>query len=148
MLFPKRTTLFLFDLTNTYLEGQCLHNDLAARGKSKEKRSDCPLVTLALLVDEYGFPVFSQIDRGNQSEPETLEHILERLKGQQGVLFQADQSTFVMDRGIATHDNIQLIKDQKYSYIVIERRLQRRTTSRSLPRPETHLSASMMETTR
>jgi hypothetical protein len=76
-LFSFKTTLFLYDLTNTYFEGSCKSNDLAKRGKSKEKRSDCPLVTMALVVDQLGFPVLSQIYHGKQSEPKTLKEILD-----------------------------------------------------------------------
>ena len=57
-------TLFLYDLTNTYFEGRCINNSLGKRGRSKEKRSNCPLVALALLVDQRGFPIFCQIYRG------------------------------------------------------------------------------------
>ncbi|OLN32069.1 hypothetical protein [Desulfosporosinus metallidurans] len=78
-LFPQEHALFLYDLTNTYLEGGTTKNTSAMQDHSKEKRSDCPLVTLALVVDNRGFPIFSQIYKGNQSEPETLDEILKRL---------------------------------------------------------------------
>jgi transposase len=123
VLFPERPLLFLYDLTNTYFEGCCQKNDLAEYGKSKEKRSDCLLVTLALLVDSQGFPVFSQIYEGNQSEPDTLETILTRLSGDTVGLFPELRPTLVMDRGIATKDNLDLLKSQAYPYIIIERRL-------------------------
>lgn len=48
-------------------------------GEVKRETPGCPLVTLAMVVDDMGFPIFSQIYGGNQSEPETLEDILERL---------------------------------------------------------------------
>lgn len=121
-IFPSGATLFLFDLTNTYFEGRCLKNELAKHGKSKEMRSDCPLVTLALVVDSRGFPIFSQIYEGNQSEPEILEDILDRLYTQGETLFPEALPTIVMDRGIATKENLNLLKDRKYPYIVIERR--------------------------
>ena len=121
-LFSLKTTLFLYDLTNTYFEGNCRKNDLAKRGKSKEKRSDCPLVTLALVVDQLGFPVFSQIYGGKQSEPKTLKDILDELYQEGGLHFKEHLPTIVMDRGIATKGNIDLIKDRQYPYIVIERR--------------------------
>jgi len=109
-LFPGETTLFLYDLTNTYFEGSGTANDLAKRGKSKEKRNDCPLVTMALVVDERGFPLHSQIYGGNQSEPETLSEIVKRLYEQnESDLFGTIRPTIVMDRGIATKDNIQLL---------------------------------------
>jgi transposase len=121
-LFSINTTLFLFDLTNTYFEGSCLKNDLAARGKSKEKRTDCPLVTLALVVDQLGFPVVSQIYAGNQSEPETLADILDDLYKEGQIEFKGIRPTIVMDRGIATKGNIDVLKAKEYPYIVIERR--------------------------
>lgn len=62
-------TIFLYDLTNTYMEGSCLGNKLAERGHCKSKRTDCPLITLSLLVDGDGMPVVSHIYKGNQSEP-------------------------------------------------------------------------------
>lgn len=123
ILFPNRTTLFLYDLTNTYFEGQCKDNTLAKRGKSKEKRADRPLVTLTLVVDECGFPIFSQIYGGNQSEPKTLPDILKRLYAQdEPDLFEQERPTIVMDRGIATKENIQLLKKNGYPYLVVERR--------------------------
>jgi len=119
-LFGQDNTLFLYDLTNTYFEGSCKKNTLGLRGHSKEKRTDCPLVVLALLVNQRGFPVFSQIYKGNQSEPETLEAVLERLEedGQMLVF----KPTLVMDRGIATKANLDLLKARDFPYVVIERR--------------------------
>jgi hypothetical protein len=54
-MFRFEETITLYDLTNTYFEGSAKSNKLAARGRSKEKRSDCPLVTLALVLDSSGF---------------------------------------------------------------------------------------------
>jgi len=121
-LFPDGMKIFLYDLTNTYFEGSCLGNDLAAHGKCKSKRTDCPIVTLALVVDNYGFPVFSEIYCGNQAEPETLENIINKLMDTQQNLFKAIKPTIVMDRGIATIDNIKLLKTKEFEYILIERR--------------------------
>jgi transposase len=120
-LFPAEKTLFLYDLTNTYFEGQCPNNEWAARGHSKEKRSDCPLVTLALVVDYRGFPVLSRIYDGNQSEPETLKDILAALKSDLEGLFADILPTVVMDRGIATSKNITLLRSSGFPFIVVER---------------------------
>ncbi len=122
VIFPERPLLFLYDLTNTYFEGRCFQNNLAELGKSKEKRADCPLVTLALLVDSHGFPIFSQIYQGNQSEPETLEAVLNRLAGDALPLFPQFRPTIVMDRGIATKENVALLQAREYQYLIIERR--------------------------
>lgn len=121
-LFSLERRLFLFDLTNTYMEGECKCNGLAQYGKSKEKRKDCPLVSLALMVDEKGFPVYSRICKGNQSEPETLIEVLEELKCAGRLQTGSKQPMLVMDRGIATHKNIETLNERGYSYIVIERR--------------------------
>jgi len=121
-LYPRGETIVLYDLTNSHFEGRCLDNPLAKRGHSKQMRSDCPLVTLALVVDSQGFPLFSQIYGGNQSEPQTLAQILKRLKEDGGDLFDGAKPTLVMDRGIATADNCALMREERYPYLVIERR--------------------------
>ena len=98
-LFSFTDTLILYDLTNTYFEGSSQGNSLAKRGKCKSKRTDCPLVTLALAVNSLGFPVFSQIYGGNQSEPETLEDILKRLQQDKQAILPTMLPTIIMDRG-------------------------------------------------
>ncbi len=123
-LYPKRDYIYLFDLTNFHLEGQALGNELAARGKSKQKRSDCPLISLALIVDADGFPVSSKVYKGNIGEPQTLKEILEELNlldnsKEQELSFS--KPTLIMDRGIATKDNIALLKEYHFPYILIER---------------------------
>lgn len=123
-LFPNRQSLYLFDLTNFYLEGNCENNSLAQFGKSKEKRNDLRIVSLALMVDADGFPVTSRIYKGNIGEPTTLSDILEDIgylnpNGQ--LEFLTTKPVLVMDRGIATTDNIKLIKDCQLPYIVVER---------------------------
>jgi len=122
LLFPSDTKIFLYDLTNTYFEGSALHNELAHHGKCKSKRMDCPLVTLALVVDQFGFPVFSQIYAGNQSEPETLTDIVNKIMMSQQLTLASINPTIIMDRGIATAENITLLKEKNFNYVIIERR--------------------------
>ncbi len=121
-LFPDDRNIFLYDLTNTYFRGSCKKNDIAHRGKSKEKQSTAPLVTLALVVNGLGFPVFSQIYKGNQSEPVTLKDVLKDLLKDEDSSFIKTKSTIAMDRGIATADNLKLLKEMNYPYVIIERR--------------------------
>ena len=54
-LFDLQPTVTLYDLTNTYFEGEASDQPQAQRGHSKEKRSDCPLLTLGLMLDASGF---------------------------------------------------------------------------------------------
>ena len=121
-LFSFTDTLLLYDLTNTYFEGRALNNSLAKRGKCKSNRTDCPLVTLALAVNSQGFPIFSHIYGGNQSEPETLGDILARLQQNKQCVLPGMLPTIIMDRGIATKENLKLLQAGGYPYTIIERR--------------------------
>jgi len=124
-IFPSNGhTVFLYDLTNTYMEGSSLANELAKRAHCKSKRYDCPLIALSLIVRNDGAPVASHIYKGNQGEPETMKDVLERLR----TLFKYDspqmvleKPTIVMDRGIATVDNIILLEAEGYQYAVVTR---------------------------
>jgi hypothetical protein len=121
-IFPAKNTLFLYDLTNTYMEGDAKANSYAKRGKSKDRRGDCPLIYLALLVDSRGYPVFSQIYPGNTSEPATLSQVLDRLEADSQRSLLSQKPTIVADRGIATRKNIALLSERGYDYMVVERR--------------------------
>jgi len=95
---------------------------LAARGHCKSKRYDCPLITLSVVVGDDGLPICSQIYKGNQSEPETMEtmmrRLFQRLHGSQISMFKP---TVAMDKGFATEDNVLWLRDNGYHYIVIRR---------------------------
>jgi len=122
-LFPYTDSIYLYDLTNTYFESSKPNSHLCFFGKSKEKRYDCPLVTLALVVDQHGFPLYSRIYKGNQSEPLTLEATLEKVYSESDSFFNyLEKPSIAMDRGIATKENIAYLKAHEYSYFVIERR--------------------------
>jgi transposase len=121
--FPhSEKTIYLYDLTNTYLEGHGLNNILAARGHCKSKRYDCPLLTLALIVGDDGMPLCSEIYKGNQSEPETMGSMMERLlRRLHGSQIPMVKPTVAMDRGIATEDNVSWLRKNGYHYVVIKR---------------------------
>jgi transposase len=122
-LFPNSAyTVYLYDLTNTYFEGHGLGNSLAARGHCKSKRYDCPLVTLGMVVNGDGMPICSQIYKGNQSEPETMEGVMRRLSLRlHGGQIPLVKPTVAMDRGIATIDNVKWLRENGYDYVVIRR---------------------------
>lgn len=112
-LFNLEEVITLFDITNTYFEGHPNHSGVAP-GRSKEKRSDCGLISLGLLLDGSGFPKKSQILPGNISEPSTLQEMLSTLDSKSG-------TTVIMDAGIATKDNIEYLQQEGYNYIVVKR---------------------------
>ncbi|WP_183734271.1 IS1634 family transposase, partial [Desulfurispira natronophila] len=117
-LFHLECTVTLYDLTNTYMEGEAGENPKAKRGHSKEKRSDCPLVTLGLVLDGSGFIRRSDVFAGNASESLTLKQMLQELGATKG-------SLVVMDRGIATEANIEWLREHGYRYLVVSRKRQR-----------------------
>ena len=80
-MFGLETTVTLYDLSNTYFEGQAVGQPLAQRGHSKEKRSDCPLLTLGLVLDGSGFVRRSEVMAGNIVEGEVLQGVLKRPGG-------------------------------------------------------------------
>lgn len=125
--FQLSETITLYDLTNTYFEGSGKFNKWAAHGKSKEKRSDCPLVTLGLVLDGSGFPKRSKVFKGNAVESKTLAEMIRELghqpeDGNQKVFFKISKPIVVMDAGIATEKNVSWLKSNNYRYLVVSRR--------------------------
>lgn len=112
-LFSLKESIILYDLTNTYFEGIMNNAGKAAYGRSKEKRYDCPLLTLALVIDEKGFIKKTKVFEGNVSEPKTLISMLDSFE---------KNATVVMDAGIATEDNIELLKKNGFNYICVSRK--------------------------
>ncbi len=113
-IFGFGETITLYDLTNTYFEGIAAGVAKAKRGHSKERRSDCPLVTLAMALDGSGFPRRSRVFAGNASEPATLAEMLSGLGAPPG-------ATVVMDAGIATEANLRWLREHGYHYVVVSR---------------------------
>jgi transposase len=113
-LFSLEETVTLYDLTNTYFEGDAAANPKARRGRSKEKRSDCPLVTLGLVLDGSGFVRRSRTFDGNVTEGITLAKMLTGLGAPSGALV-------IMDAGIATEANLAWLVEQGYRYLVVRR---------------------------
>lgn len=113
-LFALEETVTLYDLTNTYFEGQCAANPKAALGRSKEKRSDCPLVTLGLVLDGSGFVRRSRLFEGNATEARTLAQMLQDLGAPK-------QALVICDAGIATQANLTWLIANGYRYLVVSR---------------------------
>lgn len=109
-----QSTIVLYDLTNTYMEGQAKGNPKASHGFSKEKRYDCPLITLGIAVNEYGFINRTQALPGNASEPKTLEGMIHALDRSGDLL----KPIIILDAGIASEDNLKWLRDRNYKYIV------------------------------
>jgi hypothetical protein len=117
-LFDLQDKIYLFDLTNTYFEGRKLKSKIAKFGRSKEKRSDCKLVVLALVVNVEGFIKYSNIFEGNMSDSESLPNIIDNLRSQTS---EEKRAVVVIDAGISSEENLALIKAKGYDYVCVSR---------------------------
>ena len=116
-LFDISDTIVLYDLTNTYFEGQYRNSELAKYGLSKEKRHDAKLVVLALVINIYGFIKYSCIHEGNMADSKNLSLIIDKLSFHSG----SQQPVVVMDAGIATEENLLMIRAKGYHYLCVSR---------------------------
>lgn len=118
-LFDIQDKIILYDLTNTYFEGEKRNSKLAKFGRSKEKRNDAKLVVLALVVNAEGFLKYSNIYEGNTADSDTLSDIIENLRIQTSQ--SAQKAIVVIDAGIATNDNLELLQSKGYDYVCVSR---------------------------
>lgn len=118
-LFDLEDKIILYDLTNTYFEGQMKGSKMAKFGRSKEKRRDARLIVLAAVVNCEGFLKYSNIFEGNMSDSKTLGPVIEALSRQTS--FSVRKPIVVMDAGIATEDNIGMLKTKGYDYLCVSR---------------------------
>ena len=122
-LFNLTNTIAIFDLTNFYFEGRKEGSRKAQFGRSKEKRSDCKLLVLALCINKEGFIRYSSILEGNTSDPASLPDMIDTLAAKTRVPDRPDRKTLVvMDAGIATEDNLVRIRERGYNYLCVSRR--------------------------
>lgn len=118
-LFTQRSKIVVYDLTNMYFEGQMAASGKAQFGRSKEKRSDCRLIGLAMAIDARGFVRYSQLYPGNIGEPSTLEDMLTAVADKLGC--EKEKPTVVMDAGISTDENLDRVTALGYDYVCVSR---------------------------
>jgi transposase len=118
-LFDLQDKIVFYDLTNTYFEGRKATSKTAKFGRSKEKRSDAKLISLALVINGEGFVKYSKIYEGNISEPSTLAATIEALSA--STSSGSNKPKVVLDAGIATEDNLALLKEKGYDYLCVTR---------------------------
>lgn len=121
-LFNLTNRIMLFDLTNFYFEGSKRQSAKAKFGRSKEKRSDCKLLVLALAINTEGFIRYSSILEGNTADPQSFPDMVERIIARNPVSRNPEEKVLVVvDAGIATEVNLQLLKDSGYNYLCVSR---------------------------
>jgi transposase len=115
-LFAQHTTttpvsLFLYDVTSSYLEGT--HNALAAFGYNRDGKKGKRQIVIGLLGDEDGHPVSIEVFPGNTQDPQTFARQLTKVKARFGV----HEITFVGDRGMIKGQQIEDLAQQGLHYI-------------------------------
>ena len=113
-LFDIPYDLLLYDVTSTYFEGEAKANLLAQRGYSRDHRPDCKQVCIGLVVTRQGLPLGYEIFAGNRSDTTTLTDIIDTMEARYG---KADR-IWVMDRGLASEDNLEYLQEGKRRYIL------------------------------
>ena len=117
-LFDLQDKIILYDLTNTYFEGQKRNSQLAKFGRSKEKRSDAKLIVLALVVNVQGFVKYSNVFEGNMSDSNSLPLIIDKIRLKTS---EEKRAIVVLDAGIATAENLALLENKGYDYVCVSR---------------------------
>ena len=113
-LFALRYDLMLYDVTSTYFEGEAASNPLAQRGHSRDQRSDCKQVCVALVVSREGMPVGYEVFEGNRNDVTTVGQIVSAMEARHG---KADR-VWVMDRGMVSERNLTWLRAGERKYLV------------------------------
>jgi transposase len=117
-LFQLDYDILLYDLTSSYFEGLAEHNDLAKRGYSRDHRSDCKQIVLALVVTREGFPLAHQTLAGNTRDLQTVRQIITNIEAR----FGQSQRVWVMDRGMISEDTLAFLNEPGRRYLLSTRR--------------------------
>src|SRR6516162_4498121 len=121
-LFNLDDSVFLYDLTSTYFEGQAEANPQAKRGYSRDKRPDCKQVVVGLVLDRDGFPKAHEVFDGNLQDRGSLKTMLDALEKRMG---KKPGATVIVDRGMAYDANLEEIGKHGLHYLVAARQTER-----------------------
>jgi len=106
-LFQADFEVLLYDLTSTYFEGAMDQNPKAKYGHSRDKRTDCLQVVIALVITSDGFPLAYEVMDGNTSDRATLRGFLDKIEKTYGKA----RRMWVMDRGIPSEEILREMRD-------------------------------------
>jgi transposase len=117
-LFQLDYDLLLYDLTSTYFEGLAENNDLARRGYSRDHRSDCTQVIVALVVTREGFPLAHCTWPGNTQDLHTVQGLVSAIETR----FGTSNRVWVMDRGMISADALTFLSAPGRRYLLATKR--------------------------
>jgi transposase len=106
-LFHAEFEVLLYDLTSTYFEGAMEQNSKARYGHSRDQRTDCLQVVIALVITTDGFPLAYEVMDGNTSDRATLRGFLDKIEKTYGKA----KRMWVMDRGIPSEEILREMRD-------------------------------------
>jgi len=118
-MFDIKDKLVIFDLSNTYFETRKSQSKIAKYGRSKEKRSDCPLVVFSGVINPQGFIRHSRIYEGNKSDMATISDMVKDLEEHSSPDMK---HTVVIDAGIATDGNLEELDRKGYRYVCVSKK--------------------------
>lgn len=113
-LFDLQYDLFLYDVTSTYVEGDHANSTLCQRGYSRDSRPDCKQVCIALVVTQEGLPLGYEVFAGNTHDSTTVVQIV----GKMELLYGTADRIWVMDRGMASEENLKMLRENGRRYII------------------------------
>jgi hypothetical protein len=82
-MFDIEDSMVIFDISNTYFESRKAGSQLAAYGRSNQKRGDCPIVVFSGVINAEGFIRHSRIYQGNPPDQQTLSDMVDGFAGPQ-----------------------------------------------------------------
>jgi transposase len=130
-LFSLDYDLLLYDVTSTYFEGLAERNPQAKRGHSRDHRSDCKQVCIALVVTREGVPLGYEVFDGNRVDVTTVEQIVGTMEARYGLAGRV----WVMDRGMASANNIAWLQRTGRRYLIGASKNELKTWSSELADP-------------
>ncbi len=113
-LFDIRYDILLYDVTSSYFEGEVSNNPQAQHGYSRDSRPDCKQVCIGLVVTKEGIPLGYELFEGNRHDSTTVETIIEKME----LLYGKSDRVWIMDRGMASPENLELLQEEGRRYII------------------------------
>lgn len=113
-LFSLQFDLLLCDLTSSFFEGLMEDSNLAKRGYSRDHRPDCKQIVLAMIVTPDGFPVYHELFAGNMHDDIAFPKVVETMESR----FGKARRVWVLDRGIASKENLDFLRERQQSFLV------------------------------
>jgi transposase len=113
-LFGLTYDLVLYDVTSTFFEGTAAANPSAKHGHSRDHRSDCVQLCIALVVDRSGFPIGYEVFPGNRHDSTTVKTIVKLVEKTYG----RAERIWVMDRGMVSEKNLIFLRESERKYII------------------------------